>query len=209
MKNCALVLASLFVLVTGGSGVRSATADEPCTDKKIAAGDAGIFADAAGEYAYHNAAAFAPFNVYAIAFELEGGLLGYELSYSFDGLTILGTTFTGSVNHADSPEEFIVTTGECLETSGAVVLVRLSVGSFSGANLTDKLICIGGTDPSSFADFNRAPGYLRCDGTLRPFTPADNCSALVPDGCLILNPTVGGWPCPLESASIGALKARF
>lgn len=53
------------------------------------------------------------------------------------------------------------------------------------------------------------PGYLQCDGGLRPFTPAVNCESLFPAGCSILNPTLDLRACPLEEASFGTLKAAF
>ena len=212
MKRLTLVFIFAWSLVgTGSFGVRPAHADdEVCTKELPVPGAVGVYPDPDGlEFVFY-AAAFVPFNIYAVAFDLEGGLLGYELSFSMEGLTVLSWSNLGDTNLGDPPTEFIVSTGECLATSGAVALVQLRVGSFTGANLVETLICVAGSDPSSFPAFGNAPGYLRCDGTLRPFTPAANCPALFPNGCMILNPTYDWrWVCPLEDVSIGALKARF
>jgi hypothetical protein len=177
--------------------------------------DAGVFADAAGTQSTFTAAAFVPFNIYLVAFGLDGNVLGYEFrTLGLEGLTILLSTPAvgpnGGINLGDSPGEFIVGTGACLtaDPAGAFVMATLNVGSFSGANLTDKAVCIAGSTPSSFEAFGSPPGWLRCDGTLDTFGVAQNGGGVYPNGCMILNPTSAG-PVATEATSFGEMKARF
>jgi hypothetical protein len=179
--------------------------------------DAGVFADAAGTQSTFTAAAFVPFNIYLVAFGLDGNVLGYEFrTLGLEGLTVLLSTPSvgpnGGINLGDSPGEFIVGTGACLpaDSAGAFVMASLQVGSFAdptGANLIDKAICIAGSTPSSFEAFGSPPGWLRCDGTLDTFGVAQNGGSY-PNGCLILNATQEG-PVATEATSFGEMKARF
>jgi hypothetical protein len=181
--------------------------------------DAGVFADAAGTQSTFTAAAFVPFNLYLVAFGLDGNVLGYEFrTLGLEGLTILLSTPSvgpnGGINLGDSPGEFIVGTGACLtaDPAGAFVMATLNVGSFAdptGANLIDKAVCIAGSTPSSFEQFGSPPGWLRCDGTLDVFGVAQNGSGVYPNGCLILNATNPGSVVATEATSFGEMKARF
>ena len=199
MKSC---ISLLLLLIT-----MSVTAP---TCSAQTAGDAGIFADSQGTQNTLAAAHFVPFNVHAVAFDLELDVLGYEFTFvGLEGLTVLASSFVGAVNSGDVEGEYIVGTGSCLDGSGAFLMATLQVGSFTGADLTDKPICMRGANPSSFPAFSDAPGYLRCDGTLRPFTAALNECGIYPSGCLILNATQGGGPIPVETSGFGLLKAGY
>ena len=104
--------------------------------------------------------------------------------------------------------EFIVATGECLADQGVFNLQTLTLGSFSGADITDRAITIGPSVPSSFG--GTAPGYAMCDLLLRPFGVAQNGGGVYPDGGLVLNPTQGPeFPVSNEDTSFGEIKARF
>ena len=177
--------------------------------------DAGVFADAAGTQSTFVAAAFVPFDVYLVAFGLDGNVLGYEFrTLGLDGLTILASVPSvgpnGGINLGDEPGEFIVGTGACLtaDSAGPFVMARLNLGSFAGANLTDRAVCIAGSTPSSFEAFGSPPGWLRCDGTLDTFGVAQNGQGVYPNGCMILNATMDG-PVATDAASFGEMKARF
>ena len=177
--------------------------------------EAGVFADAAGTQSTRGAAAFVAFDIFLVAFGLDGNVLGYEFrTLGLDGLTILASVPSvgpnGGINLGDEPGEFIVGTGACLEANptGPFVMARLNVGSFTGANLTDKAVCIAGSTPSSFEAFGSPPGWLRCDGTLDTFGVAQNGQGVYPNGCMILNATMDG-PVATDAASFGEMKARF
>ncbi len=180
--------------------------------------DAGIFADEAGTQSTLTVEPYVPFDIYVVAFGLDGGLRGFEFELDGDeGLTILLSTPADGprpINVADNPGEWIVGYLACLTTDpvGPFALVRFNLGSFSdptGANLIDKAICLRGSTPSSFEQFGSPPGWLRCDGTLHPFGVAQNGGGVYPDGCLILNPTSPGSVVSNDTTSFGAMKTRF
>ena len=171
--------------------------------------DAGVFADPAGTQSTLDIAAFTPFNIYVVGFDLDGQVAGYEGKVSIPvEYTILAKNITPStgLDFGNEPGEFIVGTGSCLEGAGAFMMVNFNLGLFAaGVDPTDTALCLGPSDPTSF---DNVPGYLQCDGTLIPFGVAQNGGDFYPNGCLILNPSQEG-PVSTESTSFGEMKARF
>lgn len=61
--------------------------------------DIGIFGDLAGTQTGITASAFVPFNFYAMAYDLDGEVKGYEFGVAIDpSITILSSVFEPSVD---------------------------------------------------------------------------------------------------------------
>ena len=173
-------------------------------------GDAGIFADEAGTQTTLDVAPSVPFSVYAVLFDVPGGLKAYELSIS--GVQELGLFQTGATLFGPAPlnigdaavQNFIVGTGGCVDELGPLPLVRLDLLALT-APPADSPICIGPSVPSSF---DAVPGYSDCANQIAPFGVATDGGAEYADGCLILNATSTG-PVDNETSSFGEVKARF
>jgi len=196
MKAKLLIVALLVITVTG----TTASAQDP--------GDIGIFFDSGGTLTSGPVIAFVPFNVYVVAFDLSGGVLGYEGSIQRDpNLILLTTIFSGPAPiNVGTPENWIVGTGGCMAASGPTVLVQFQYFLAVPTAPADMLFCLGPSTPSSFAP--AAPGYLDCPGNLIPFTLAANGGGIYPDGCAVGNPTQLP-PVATEAESWGGLKALY
>ena len=196
MKTTWLIIAILASTVAG----TPANAQDP--------GDIGIFFDAGGTQSSGLVPSSAPFNVYVVAFDLSGGVLGYEGSILRDpGLTWLATFFYGSgAANFGAPENWIVGGAGCLPSSGPTVLVQIQYGYYSGVAPADMLFQIGPSTPSSFG--STAPGYSDCSGNLYPFSLAQNGGGVYPDGCAVGNATQLA-PVSTEEESWGGIKALY
>lgn len=175
-------------------------------------GDLGIFADAAGTQTADFPPAFVTTNhCYVVAFDLAGGLAGYEFGVVWDPRVIIFNSLmvagAGPINVGSAPTNFIVGTGSCVNGAGAVVLVDFTYGEFTGPpGNADMTACLTPSTPSSFAP--ASPGWLDCVDNLIPFGVAASGGPDYPDGCLILNPT-GEPPIATEDASWSAVKAQY
>jgi hypothetical protein len=173
--------------------------------------DVGVFSDLAGTNSVLTAPAFTPVNFYAVAFDLDNQVKGFELTLGVPvGFTVLSKVKAGPnpINVGDEANnEFIVGTGACVEAGpGPFVLVSMNGGFFTPTVPADATVCISGTTPSSFP--NGTPGYLQCDNSLVPFGVAQNGEGRYPNACLVMNATSEG-PVATEAASFGEMKARF
>ena len=199
MKKLVTAAAAIALVVSAGAAHAQ---PEP--------GDAGIFADEAGTQTTLDVAPSVPFSVYAVLFDVPGGLKAYELSIS--GVQELGLFQTGATLFGPAPlnigdaavQNFIVGTGGCVDELGPLPLVRLDLLALT-APPADSPICIGPSVPSSF---DAVPGYSDCANQIAPFGVATNGGADYADGCLILNAT-GVAPVDNETSSFGEIKARF
>jgi hypothetical protein len=193
-------IASLCLLALVGLGVRTnAQAQQRY--------DVGIFSDPSGTSSAIAVTPFAEFEIYVVAFDLDGLVKGFEVSASIPAdVTVTQALPAGPapINLGSDPEEFIVGTGGCIVAQPSVALVQLRCASLS-ADLVDAIVCPGPTTPSSFAG---RPGYVKCDSVLVPFAPASNTLPGYPGGCLAINPQ-GEPPVAGGAESFGALKARY
>ena len=171
-------------------------------------GDAGIFADAAGTQTTLDVLPNVPYFVYAVAFDLDGGLLAYEVG--LDGVPVgtfaLSTTLFGPapLNVGDANTfNYIVGTGGCVDQAGALPLVTWNFLS-TVAPADDTALVLRGTNLSSF---DGVPGYAKCDESIATFGVATDGGEQYPDGALILNAT--GAPVSGDEESFGSMKARF
>lgn len=176
-------------------------------------GDLGMFADAEGTLTTLSPDLGASFDVYAVAFDVPGGLKAYELGISGvaeAGLFQLGFSLFGPapLNIGDGQQRnFIVGTGACISDTGTAALVTLTLLATTPV-ADDSALCITGSTPSSFEDLGSPAGYSDCDNQIGPFGVATNGGAAYPDGCLILNATSDA-PVDNETSSFGEVKARF
>ena len=172
--------------------------------------DAGIFFDAAGTMSATTVAPFTPFNIYAMGFDLDGEVKGYEFGAAIDPrLTILSSTPNPptALNLGLAPANWIVGTGACLtDTPGEWFVMVTWSGMVLDGTATDLTLCITASDPSSFVP--AVPGYLQCDATLIPFGVAQNGGGFYPDGCGVVNNTMQE-PVGITEASWGAVKAQY
>jgi hypothetical protein len=198
----------IATLLLAGALTAGLTASASAQPEKY---DFGVFADPAGTQTTTAVSAFVTFDFYAVGFQLDGLVKGFELTLNMPpGFTVLTRTIAGPnpINVGDeSSNEFIIGTGACVDGgTGAFTLVTINAGYFATPVPSDAAVCISGTTPSSFP--NGEPGYLQCDNTLIAAGVASTGDPNYPDGCLILNPT-SEPPVSTESASFGALKTRF
>jgi hypothetical protein len=199
MKKLVTAAAAIALVVSAGSAHAQA---EP--------GDLGLFADAEGTQTTVSPTPGLPFDVYAVAFDVPGGLKAYELGISGVselGLFQLGFSLFGPapLNIGDAQiQNFIVGTGGCVDQPGPQALVTLNLLA-TVAPADDSALCITGSDPSSF---DGPPGYSDCNNVISPFGVATNGGADYADGCLIINAT-GTPPVDNDTSSFGEIKARF
>lgn len=173
-------------------------------------GDLGIFADPEGTLTTDTAEPFVVGRFYIVTFDLPGGMLRYEFSYSGlreNGGVLLNSRIIGSPHPLCEfdTDEYICTTGRCIEDQGPLVVYEATY-LFLESVPADTAICAGGTIPSSFE--SGRPGWLDCAGSIREFGVATDGGEHYPDGCLILNPTQSP-PVAIDVSSYGELKARF
>ncbi|HKK72123.1 MAG TPA: hypothetical protein VKA86_12960 [Candidatus Krumholzibacteria bacterium] len=200
-----LVTAAAAIALVVSAGAAQAQQPEP--------GDLAMFADAEGTMTTLDVTPGVAFDVFAVAFDVPGGLKAYELGISGVealGLFQLGFELFGPVplNIGSAQDRnFIVGTGACIPETGAAVLVQLNLLGTT-AIPADSPLCVTGSTPSSFDDFGSPPGFSDCNNQISPFGVATNGGDIYPDGCLILNAT-GTGPVDTESSSFGEVKARF
>lgn len=172
-------------------------------------GDAGIFFDPAGTQTSAAWPAFTTTNqFFAIAFDLVGDLFGYEFGLQIDpNLIVFASVPSGPapINVGTAPLNWIVGTGGCVPGAGPVRMVTITAGFFV-PTLTDALICMGPSSPSSFAP--AAPGWLKCSGDLQAFGVATNGGGNYPDGCAVLYPSADA-PVATDSATWTSVKAAY
>jgi hypothetical protein len=202
MKKLVTAAAAIALVVSAGAAHAQ---PEP--------GDLGMFADAEGTQTTLSPTAGVSFDVYAVAFDVPGGLKAYELGISGvpeAGLFQLGFSLFGPapLNIGDGQQRnFIVGTGACISDTGTAALVTLTLLATTPV-ADDSALCITGSTPSSFEDLGSPAGYSDCDNQIGPFGVATNGGAAYPDGCLILNATSDA-PVDNETSSFGEVKARF
>lgn len=172
------------------------------------AGDIGVFFDVGGTQTTKIIPGFVPDFFYVLSYDL-GDLTGWEASVVLSDPTwnILGATLNpGTALNVGTTGNFIVGLGLCANGAGFYTLVTYNIGYFiSPVAPNDVLVCIGGSNPSSFGG---APGYSTCADDLIPFGLAESGSPDYPDGCGVINPT-GIAPVGTEALSLGAVKAKF
>jgi hypothetical protein len=171
-------------------------------------GDIGIFFDDAGtQTSRAGVGAFSFFDVFVVAFDVPGGLLGYEFALQVPAGTIVsgGRQFfpAGALDVGTGDDNWLVGTGgTCLSSNGHQVLVKYTSMLFLAQPNPDQTLCMGPATPTSFPP--GAPGYLTCltAGDLRRFGSAYR-------GCAVINPAVITPPVPDAVSSFGALKAQY
>lgn len=179
-------------------------------------GDAGIFADPEGTVSTLRVEPFVAFDVYVVAFDLEGGLDAYEFSImGYEPLYAVGGWQAGYTGCCGPMfPDFVALVPTCLDESGPVVLARVTFMAIDEVPV-DQALCLRQTSPTSFplepgnADGPGLPGYLRCDSVLQPFGVAQNGGGVYPNGCLILNPTIEDAVVPNDAVNFGEVKARY
>lgn len=173
-------------------------------------GDLGVFFTAtptSGANAVASApAAFVPVgDAYVVQFGV--GVEAYEFSLTLPaGILVSGgrSAPAGCTDFGAGDDNWIVGTGGACLGDGLATqwLVKYAGLLFLATPGTDLTICLGGANPSSFA--NGRPGYLVCQapGVLRNYGAAY-------EGCAIINRTNLPEPVPAQTQSWGALKADF
>jgi hypothetical protein len=170
--------------------------------------DAGIFFDQAGA-TFGNPVAFTQWHFYAMAFDLDGQVKGYEFGVTIPAaITVLGSVPNppSALNLGPAPANWIVGTGLCMTDLPGEWFQMVDFTGLLFAPAVDLLVCMTAATPSSFVP--ATPGYLKCDGSLVPFGVAENGAPDYPNGCMVLGPT-GQPPVANDAASWGAVKAQY
>jgi hypothetical protein len=174
-------------------------------------GDFGIFGDLNASQTSATPPLFTTTNLcYAIAYDVGGaGIFGYEFGVVINPNIIIFASVAeppGNVNLGPAPTNWIVGTGACLPSAGAVKLVTFTYGVFA-SGLTDLTFCVTPSTPSSFTP--AAPGWLECvTDRLTPFGVAAQGGGIYNDGCFVLYPS-SEPPIADAQASWGSVKAQF
>jgi len=199
MKKLLFLVTAVSVLAL--AGMAHAQADP---------GDLGIFFTATpttgADAVRDGVAAFAPFNVYVVTFDVPAGMEAYEFAIQMPAGAVVSAGRVlpaGATDFGPGDDNFIVGTGGlCHGQTGPFALVTYNGVLFLAAVANDVTLCLVGSSPTSFP--NGAPGYLACDspGDLRNFGSAYA-------GCAIINHLTLPIPVPNEATSFGALKAAY
>ena len=169
------------------------------------AGDIGLFFDAGGTQTTGPVLPSLPFHLYVVAFDVPGGIAGYEGSLAFPAtITLLSATFQppGAIN-VGTPDNWAVGTGMCLPAVGPTLLIDFFFLPIVTGD--DLIFTIGPGFPSSFDP--PAIGYADCDFVLHTFGVAVSGGGY-PDNSAVGNPTFIP-PVATEQENWGAVKALF
>lgn len=171
-------------------------------------GDLGVFFDAEGLTSTAIVpAAYMPFNVYVLAFDIVGDMMSYEFGLQFSGVApvALQNVFTGVQNFGSGSFDYAVGVGSCVAPAGVYQLVYLQL-MYMAAPAADTTICLIPGTVDSFTP--SGPGYAHCSGDLQHFGIGQDGGEFYPDGCAVINATHLG-PVATPETSWGAVKAQF
>ncbi len=194
MKSTLLFVALLSLMLAG----TQALAQDP--------GDVGLFFDVGGTETTGPVETSIPFHLYLVAFDVPGGISGYEGSLAMPpGVTLLGSTFfpVGSAINVGTPDNWAVGTGECLPAVGPTLLIDFFLLDL--APVEDLIFTINAAIPSSFDP--PFIGYVDCNFALHPFGLAVDGGAY-PDNSAVGNPSFVP-PVATEKENWGGVKALF
>jgi hypothetical protein len=160
--------------------------------------------------AYEYRAAFEPFDIYAVAFDVPDGMEGYEFSIALPPQLVVsggrllpeGATDTG----AGDDNWIVATGGVCQGQVGSFWLVHYADALFLAPPDFNTTVCMAGATPSSVP--SGLPGYRTCgpSGEVRAFHAAYT-------HCAVIN-LLPPFPSPCGSdatqeVSFGTLKSGF
>jgi hypothetical protein len=198
------LLGTLFV-ISAFATVSLAQVPEP--------GDLGIFFDVGGTQTSQAVSLGSPFSLWAVAFDVPGGVEAYEMGLRPDPRAFLvGAFFPAPIIILPiDPLNFVVGTGGvCLPDQGPVQLVQWTFILLTPP-VADLLFCLLPYEPSSFDP--PSPGYVTClaPDDLRPFGMAQRPGSLAnyPVGCAVGNPTNLEPPVAGRDVSWGSMKSHF
>ena len=169
-------------------------------------GDIGLFFDVEGTQPTGPIVAAVPFHLYLVAFDVPGGIAGYEGSLALPpALTLLSATFypIGTSINVGTVDNWAVGTGDCLPAVGPTLLVDFFLLDL--APVDDIIFTIGPAIPSSFDP--PSIGYVDCNFDLHTFGVAVYGGGY-PDNSAVGNPTFQP-PVATEQENWGGVKALF
>jgi len=194
MKSILLFAALLSLMLAG----TQALAQDP--------GDIGLFFDVGGTQTTGPVLASVPFHLYLVAFDVPGGIAGYEGSLDFPAnITLLSATFypIGTAINVGTNDNWAVGTGDCLPAVGPTLLVDFFFLDLDPVD--DIIFTLGPAMPSSFDP--PVFGYVDCNLEIHPFGVA------VDGGGYPANSAVGNAtslpPVATEQENWGGVKALF
>jgi len=175
-----------------------------------AAPSVGVYFDAAGTQLHGSVTAFAWTFLYIVvrdAGEMDHWQVAMEISAPL--ITLSETFYPATATRAGSSsgDNYLVNLGACVDTgTGAYALLERKITQTASGSFWNVTACAKVTSPTSFVD---TPGYRDCNANLIPLALDVDPWGQLPDGCAIMNCEYCYPPVPVESLSMGAVKARF